>query len=283
MSLVAGLRAPNAGTLTLEDQPLTAAASAARRNLGLVPQSNALFMELTAEENLRIFGELQGLRGATLRARLDESVRRRPTRGPPPLHRENLLRWHATPAQPRRRAPAPPPNFSSATSPPVGGRSAVAQRDLRISPETQSRRRSRSFTQTHYMEEAERLCSRIGIIDHGKILALGTLRRVAHAACRSRMKSRFPRRRPPLRWSRALRRTARLPTSTARSGSDRTPTTRFPRSSPSPIAQPVPAPVHEPTTHAGGRFLHLTGSDPAGVKVKVRVKVARSFGPTPGL
>ncbi len=45
---------------------------------------------------------------------------------------------------------------------------------------------------THYMEEATRLCSRIGIIDHGKILALGTDRRAPGAGCRSRRRSAFP-------------------------------------------------------------------------------------------
>ena len=74
MSLVAGLRAPDAGALTLDGAPLTTRDSATRAALGLVPQSIALYDELSAEQNLKIFGELYGLRGADLRARIDEAL-----------------------------------------------------------------------------------------------------------------------------------------------------------------------------------------------------------------
>ena len=74
MSLIAGLRAPDAGTLTLDGEPLTAASSVARLSLGLVPQHVALYSELSADQNLRIFGELYGLRGADLRARIDAAL-----------------------------------------------------------------------------------------------------------------------------------------------------------------------------------------------------------------
>src|SRR5438552_16705757 len=74
MSLVAGLRAPDSGTLTLDGTPLTPANVAARISLGLVPQHIALYDELSSEQNLRIFGQLYGLRGATLRERIDEPL-----------------------------------------------------------------------------------------------------------------------------------------------------------------------------------------------------------------
>ena len=76
MSLVAGLRAPDNGSLTLDGAPLTAANAAARLGLGLVPQHIALYPELSADQNLRIFGELYGLRGADLRARIDAALAR---------------------------------------------------------------------------------------------------------------------------------------------------------------------------------------------------------------
>ena len=200
MSLVAGLRAPDAGTLALDGRPLTAGPRRPARRLGLVPQTNALFTELTAEENLRIFGELQGLRGAELKGRARRRFRRRPARGPPPLARENLLRRHATPAQPRRRAPAPP-EASALRRAHRRRRSAVAQRDLRIPAAAQPRRASPIIYSTHYMEEAERLCSRIGIIDHGKILALGTLDELL-TRLPFEDEITLPRRPPPLRrWS----------------------------------------------------------------------------------
>jgi ABC-2 type transport system ATP-binding protein len=173
MSLVAGLRAPDAGTLTLEGQPLTAAASAARRNLGLVPQTNALFTELTAEENLRIFGELQGLRGATLKTRLDEAIAAAQLAD----RRRSLVKTFSGGMQRRLNLVAAllhRPKLLLCDEPTVGvdpqSRNAIFEYLQKLNREGVT-----IIYSTHYMEEAERLCSRIGIIDHGKILALGTL------------------------------------------------------------------------------------------------------------
>ena len=74
MALVAGLCAPDAGGISLDGVPLAAAGGSARAALGYVPQAIALFAELSAEQNLRIFGELQGLRGAELRSRIAETL-----------------------------------------------------------------------------------------------------------------------------------------------------------------------------------------------------------------
>src|SRR6478609_8743959 len=74
MSLVAGLRAPDAGCMTLDGQTLDAAHPAVRAHLGLVPQHIALYPRLSAEQNLRIFGQLYGLNGALLRERITESL-----------------------------------------------------------------------------------------------------------------------------------------------------------------------------------------------------------------
>src|SRR6188472_446598 len=74
MSLVAGLRSPDAGSLSLDGAVLSAQNSATRRDLGLVPQHIALYPRLTAEQNLRIFGGLQGLGSTLLRSRIDEAL-----------------------------------------------------------------------------------------------------------------------------------------------------------------------------------------------------------------
>src|SRR3954468_18585793 len=62
MSLVAGLRAPDAGAISLDGVPLGVHHIAAKKSLGLVPQTIALFDDLSAEQNLKIFGGLYGLR-----------------------------------------------------------------------------------------------------------------------------------------------------------------------------------------------------------------------------
>jgi len=173
MSLIAGLRAPDSGTLTLDGVPLTARDISTRTSLGLVPQSIALYDELSAEQNLAIFGELYGLRGADLRSRIDEAL-------------------DAVKLADRRRDPVK--TFSGGMQRRLNLVAALLHRpklllcdEPTVGPDPQSRNAIFDFLEararegltviysTHYMEEATRLCTRIGIIDHGKILALGTL------------------------------------------------------------------------------------------------------------
>ena len=70
MSLVAGLRAPDSGSISIDGQRVGPNAMAPRDELGFVPQAIALYEELSAEENLRLFGKLYGLAGQELRARV---------------------------------------------------------------------------------------------------------------------------------------------------------------------------------------------------------------------
>ena len=173
MSLAAGLRAPEAGTVTLGGLPVATAGSAARRTLGLVPQTIALFPELTAEENLRIFGELQGLRGPELRTSIDDAFAAAQLAD----RRRSLVKTFSGGMQRRLNLVAAllhHPRLLLCDEPTVGvdpqSRNAIFEHLQQL-----NRTGVTIIYSTHYMEEAERLCSRIGIIDHGKILALGTL------------------------------------------------------------------------------------------------------------
>ena len=173
MSLAAGLRAPEVGTITLGGQPLRVADSASRRTLGLVPQNIALYAELSAEENLTIFGQLQGLRGATLRARLDEAFAAAQLED----RRRDLVKTFSGGMQRRLNLVASllhRPKLLLCDEPTVGvdpqSRNAIFEYLQRLNREGLT-----VIYSTHYMEEAQRLCSRIGIIDHGKILALDPL------------------------------------------------------------------------------------------------------------
>jgi ABC-2 type transport system ATP-binding protein len=74
MSLISGLRAPEVGALTLDGVAITAADPSTRLSLGLVPQHVALYPDLNADENLRIFGQLYGLRDADLCSRIDAAL-----------------------------------------------------------------------------------------------------------------------------------------------------------------------------------------------------------------
>jgi ABC-2 type transport system ATP-binding protein len=173
MSLVAGLRSPDSGALTLDGEPLAAGGGGARRRLGLVPQAIALFQDLTAEENLRIFGQLQGLRGADLQAQMEEALAAAQLGD----RRRSIVKTFSGGMQRRLNLVAAllhRPKLLLCDEATVGvdpqSRNAIFDYLERLNREGVT-----IIYSTHYMEEAERLCSRIGIIDHGRILGLGTL------------------------------------------------------------------------------------------------------------
>jgi ABC-2 type transport system ATP-binding protein len=173
MSLVTGLRAPDSGAITLDGAPLSAASATVRLGLGLVPQSIALYEELSAEENLRVFGALYGLRGSVLRDRVTEALESVQLAE----RRRDLVKHFSGGMQRRLNLVAAllhRPKLLLCDEPTVGvdpqSRNAIFEFLERLNRDGLT-----IIYSTHYMEEAARLCSRIGIIDHGKILALGTL------------------------------------------------------------------------------------------------------------
>lgn len=173
MSLVSGLRSADAGSLTLDGRPLSVADPATRIALGLVPQHIALYQDLSAEQNLHIFGELYGLRGAQLRARVDEALEAVQLSD----RRRDQVKTFSGGMQRRLNLVAAllhRPKLLLCDEPTVGvdpqSRNAIFD-----FLEMQVKAGLTVIYSTHYMEEATRLCSRIGIIDRGRILALGTL------------------------------------------------------------------------------------------------------------
>jgi ABC-type multidrug transport system ATPase subunit len=74
MSLVAGLKTPDAGHISINGLTAICGDSHNRQDLGLVPQNIALYDDLSAEENLHVFGELFGLDRSTRRERIDEGL-----------------------------------------------------------------------------------------------------------------------------------------------------------------------------------------------------------------
>ncbi|MEJ1974473.1 MAG: ABC transporter ATP-binding protein [Lacunisphaera sp.] len=173
MSLVAGLRAPDAGHLTLDGRPLDAAHPEVRAHLGLVPQHIALYPRLSAEQNLRIFGQLYGLGGSGLKERITESLEAMQLAD----RRHDLVQTFSGGMQRRLNIVASllhRPQLLLCDEPTVGvdpqSRNAIFEFLEKLNREGLT-----IIYSTHYMEEATRLCSRIGIIDHGRIHALGTL------------------------------------------------------------------------------------------------------------
>jgi ABC-2 type transport system ATP-binding protein len=173
MSLIAGLRPLDAGTLTVDGAGVAAGSAAARRAIGLVPQHLALYSDLSAEGNLAIFGGLYGLRGSVLKERIDRALAAVQLSD----RRRDLVKTFSGGMQRRL-------NLAAAL---LHGPKLLLCDEPTVGVDPQSRNAIFDFLQalnregmtviysTHYMEEATRLCTRIGIIDHGKILALGTI------------------------------------------------------------------------------------------------------------
>ena len=173
MSLVAGIRPADSGEIRLNGAPLDHRRVEQRAQLGFVPQSLALYDELSGEENLRLFGRLYGLRGALLGDRVEEGLLAAQ------LQERRRDRVSSYSGGMKRRlnivaAILHRPPLLLCDEPTAGvdpqSRNAIFEFVERLNADGMT-----IVYSTHYMEEATRLCSRIGIIDHGKLLALGTL------------------------------------------------------------------------------------------------------------
>lgn len=172
MHMVTGALAPDAGSISINDRMGSGRADV-RYYLGLAPQSLALYESLTADENLSFFARLYGLHGAKLRERVDFTL------GLAGLtdRRRDLVK-HYSGGMKRRL------NLACAL---VHDPSVVILDEPTVGVDPQSRNhlfdtieklagegRTIIYT-THYMEEAQRLCDRVAIMDRGKILALDTI------------------------------------------------------------------------------------------------------------
>jgi len=174
ISMIAGILAADAGTVQLAGVPITTAPNPQKRRLGLVPQSIALFEDLTARENLRFFGSLQGMRGARLAQRIDETL------AIVGLADRADDRIDAYSGGMQRRANIAvgllhEPDLLILDEPTVGVDPQSRNQILESIEQLNAGGLSVLYT-THYMEEAERLCDRVGVIDDGRIVAEGTRR-----------------------------------------------------------------------------------------------------------
>ena len=173
VSMICGLTAPDQGEVRLAGQRIENDASPAKQRIGLVPQDIALFEELPAMANLETFGALYGLSGARLRERALaalELVGLAERAGDKPSTFSGGMKRRLNIAC----ALVHDPDILLLDEPTVGidpqSRNAIFD-----NLETLKARGKAMVYTTHYMEEAERLCDRIVIIDHGKVIANDTL------------------------------------------------------------------------------------------------------------
>jgi ABC-2 type transport system ATP-binding protein len=172
--MLCGLLRRDGGEVFVAGRPVDIGATEAKASIGYVPQDLAIYPDLTARENLRFFGRLQRLGGRELDRRVDEilvltdladrakdrvdtfsgGMKRRLNIGVGLLHRPALL----------------------VLDEPTVGVDPQSRNAILTNVAELGRAGMAVLYTTHYMEEAERLCDRIGIIDEGRIKAEGTRR-----------------------------------------------------------------------------------------------------------
>jgi ABC-2 type transport system ATP-binding protein len=169
ISMLAGLTKPDSGSVKIDGRALGTGADPAKRQLGLVTQEIALLEELPARMNLEFFGALYGLSGKPLEARIAaalELTSLADRAGDPPGEFSGGMRRRLNIAC----ALLHEPKILLLDEPTVGvdpqSRNAIFETIETLAGEG----RTLIYT-THYMEEVERLCDRIVIIDHGRVLA----------------------------------------------------------------------------------------------------------------
>ncbi len=180
ISMLCGLLTPDAGSARLDGIDVVARPTVARRVLGVVPQEPALYMEISGRDNLLFFGRLFGLSGAGLRARVDDLLARVNL-----VDRADDLVGQYSGGMVRRLNIAAGllhrPKAVLMDEPTVGLDPQTRLAILDLVREVARDGAAVLYT-THYLDEAERLCDRLAIIDHGALLAEGTLAQLRQAA-----------------------------------------------------------------------------------------------------
>jgi ABC-2 type transport system ATP-binding protein len=170
---ISGLLKPTSGTARILDHDIVREPLAAKRQLGVVPQDLALYEDLSAEQNLDFWGGAYGLAGATLKRRVDELLE---LIGLQDRAKEAVKKYSG--GMKRRLNFAcgivHEPKVLLLDEPTVGVDPQSRVRLLDLVREQAAAGTCVLYT-THYMEEAETLCDRLAIVDHGNLIASGSL------------------------------------------------------------------------------------------------------------
>ena len=172
ISMLSTLYAPTSGDATIGGHSITKDPIGVRGIIGVVPQDLALYEDLTARENLIFWGQMYNLSGKSLTTRVDEvleqigltdkakdrvktysgGMKRRVNIGVGLLHKPRLLFMDE----------------------PTVGIDPQSRRAILDTVKDLNKQGMTLLYTTHYMEEAEELSHRVGIFDHGEMIAIGT-------------------------------------------------------------------------------------------------------------
>jgi ABC-2 type transport system ATP-binding protein len=174
ISMLSCLLPPTSGDAVIGGHSVNKDPMAVKRIIGIVPQDIALYEDLSAAENLLFWGRMYGMGGSALKSRVAEVIeqvgladkakqrvktysggmKRRINIAVGLLHKPRLLFMDE----------------------PTVGIDPQSRRNILDSVKALNQQGMTVLYTTHYMEEAEELSNRVGIIDHGKLIALGTQR-----------------------------------------------------------------------------------------------------------
>jgi ABC-2 type transport system ATP-binding protein len=172
LNMAVGLLAPDSGDVALEGLGSPTNPSV-RSTIGLAPQANALYDDLTADENLAFFGRLYGLTGDTLKRRASAVLDLVGLAD----RRKDRIKGYSGGMKRRLNLAAAlmhEPTVLLLDEPTAGVDPQSRNAILDVVRTLRDQGRTVVYT-THYMEEAQRLCDLVAVIDHGKLLALGTV------------------------------------------------------------------------------------------------------------
>jgi ABC-2 type transport system ATP-binding protein len=173
LSMMSGLLRPDEGRILFDDIDIVAEPIRVKEQLGVVPQETALYEDLSARENLRFWAGIYGLSGAALNEAVDRTLEQV---GLEARAKDAVSKYSG--GMKRRLNLAlglvHRPRAVLLDEPTVGIDPQARANILDVVRGVASAGTTVLYT-THYLEEAETLCDRIGIMDHGKILAEGSL------------------------------------------------------------------------------------------------------------
>jgi ABC-2 type transport system ATP-binding protein len=173
INMMCGYLEPTSGDTIIDGLSVTREPMKVKRIIGVVPQEIALYKDLSSVENLTFFGEIYGLSRQERRTRAEEV-----------LHFVGLYDRRKEPINNfsggmQRRinmaiAMLHRPNFLLMDEPTAGVDPQSRENIFDTIEQLRDQGTTILYT-THYMEEAERLCNHIAIMDEGRIIAMGTL------------------------------------------------------------------------------------------------------------
>jgi len=173
ISMISCLLEPTSGDVLVDGNSVIKNPDKVKKALGIVPQEIALYPTLTAAENLKFWGRMYGITGQLLKERISEvleivglaerakdrietysgGMKRRINIAAGMLHRPKILLMDE----------------------PTVGIDPQSRNHILETVQKLNRDGMTIVYTSHYMEEVEAICERVGIIDHGKIMAIGTI------------------------------------------------------------------------------------------------------------